>query len=103
MRLAGDIGAFSDLSRLECRIKPIQFGDPTTLANLDAFFARPDARRVPITTAVFDRATVVRATFGFKLGDSLHLAAAVEAGCDTFLTNDIRLATFTDINIEVLP
>ncbi|HJT34291.1 MAG TPA: hypothetical protein VJ783_19765 [Pirellulales bacterium] len=42
-------------------------------------------------------------TFNFKLGDSLHLATAVEGGCDRFLTNDNRLSHFTDIVVEVLP
>ena len=32
-----------------------------------------------ITPAVFDRATLIRAKHNFKLGDSLHLAAAVGA------------------------
>src|SRR5687767_962473 len=45
---------------------------------------------VGITTPVFDRATVLRAKYNFKLGDSLHLAAAIKAGCDRFLTNDRR-------------
>ena len=99
----GDLIGVSHLTRLECRVKPVKNGDTARLARYDAFFIRYDVRILPITTAVFDRATVIRATFGFKLGDSLHLAAAVEAGCDTFLTNDIRLAAFTDITIEVLP
>jgi len=38
-----------------------------------------------------------------KLADSLHLAAAVESGCDRFLTNDARLSAFTAIPVEVLP
>ncbi len=103
MRAAGDTAAFSDLTRLECRVKPLKLGATTTLADFDAFFARPDVRLVPITTAVFDRATLIRATHNFKLADSLHLAAAVEAGCDRFLTNDTRLSAFTDIPVEVLP
>ncbi len=37
------------------------------------------------------------------LADALHLAAAIESGCDVFLTNDNQLASFTDITIEVLP
>jgi predicted nucleic acid-binding protein len=39
----------------------------------------------------------------YGLADALHLAAAIEAGCDVFLTNDNQLATFPDITIEVLP
>lgn len=100
---AGDRIAVSDLSRPECRVKPIKNGDQVKLAELDAFFARPEVQVVPIATAAFDRATHVRATHNFQLADSLHLAAAVEAGCGRFLTNDARLASFTDIAVEVLP
>ena len=100
---AGDHIAVSDLVRLECRVKPVKTGDTAKQAVFDAFFARPDVRLVPITTAVFDRATLIRASHNFKLGDSLHLAAAAEAGCDRFLTNDTRLSSFTDITVEVLP
>ena len=100
---AGDQVAVSDLSRLECRIKPIRTGDAASLAQFDAFFARPDVQRVPLSTAVYDRATLLRATYNSKLGDSLHLAAAIEAGCDLLLTNDHRLSKCTEIRIEVLP
>ncbi len=103
LRSAGDGIAVSDLSRLECRVKPIRLGNATALAVYDGFFALPDVQLVPITTAVFDRATQIRADHNFKLADSLHLAAAVEAGCDRFLTNDTRLSSFTDIVVEVLP
>jgi predicted nucleic acid-binding protein len=102
MCAAGDVAAFSDLTRLECRVKPLKLGSPT-LADFDAFFIRPDVRFVSITTGVFDRATIIRATHNFRLGDSLHLAAAVEAGCDRFLTNDTRLSAFRGIPVEVLP
>ena len=100
---AADQLAVSDLVRLECRVKHVKTGDQARLAIFDAFFARPDVRLAPITTAVFDRATLVRATHNFKLGDSLHLAAAVMAKCDRFLTNDTRLSGFTGVPVEVLP
>jgi hypothetical protein len=32
----------------------------------------------------------------------LHLAAAIEGGCDRLLTNDYRLSRCTDIAVEVL-
>ena len=90
----GDRIAVSDLVRLECRVKPFKNHDAAKVAVFDAFFGRPDVEIVPITTAVFDRAMTIRAVHSFKLGDSLHLAAATEARCDGFLTNDIRLSTF---------
>ncbi len=103
LHTSNDTAAFSDLSRLECRVKPLRLGDIETLADFNAFFARADVTLALITTAVFDRATRIRAKYNFKLGDSLHLAAAVESGCDRFLTNDLRLSAFTDISVEVLP
>jgi predicted nucleic acid-binding protein len=100
---AGDRMAVSDLSRLECRVRPIRNGDTASLSQFDNFFARSDVILVPLTTAVYDRATVLRATYNFKLGDSLHLAAAIESSCDQFLTNDGRLSKCSDIVVEVLP
>jgi predicted nucleic acid-binding protein len=100
---AKDRLAISDLVRLEYRVKPLKDGDAVKLTLFDAFCARPDVQVVPITTAVFERATLIRATHSFKLADSLHLACAVEGGCDRFLTNDNRLSAFTDIPVEVLP
>ena len=100
---AGDVVAISDLVRLECRMQPIRLGFAAQLADYDNLFSQPNVQWVPITTAVFDRATLIRATHNFKLADSLHLAAAVESACDRFLTNDGRLAAFTDVPVEVLP
>jgi predicted nucleic acid-binding protein len=100
---AGDVIVISDLVRLECRMLPIRLGDTDRLAQYDTLFAQPNVTLAPITTAVFDRATLIRATHNFKLADALHLAAAAVAGCDLFLTNDTRLSAFTDIPVEVLP
>ena len=58
---AGDQIAVSDLVRLECRVKHIRTGAKARLTVFDLFFGRPDVRVVPITTAVFDRATLIRA------------------------------------------
>lgn len=95
--------AISDLVRLEYRVHPLKHTDVAKLALFDAFCSRPDIGIVPISTRTFDRATEIRAYYGFKLGDSLHLAAAIESGCDQFLTNDTRLATFVGLPIVVLP
>jgi predicted nucleic acid-binding protein len=100
---AGDRIAVSDLVRLECRVKPFKNHDAAKLAVFDAFFGRPDVEIVPITTTVFDRAMTIRAAHGFKLGDSLHLAAATESRCDGFLTNDMRLSAFSAVPVEMLP
>lgn len=103
LEAAGDGIAISDLTRLECRVKPLAKGDVAKLAGFDAFFTRPDVLKVPMTTAVYERATLLRARHNFRLADSLHLAAAIEGGCNQFLTNDARLSRCGDITVEVLP
>ena len=58
---------------------------------------------VGLTTPVCDRATIIRATYRFRLGDALNLAAAVVQGWDHLVTNDTRLRAFQDIPVDELP
>ena len=92
--------AISDVHRLECLVGPITLGDALSLAEYNAFFANVEV--LPITTAVWERSVRIRATYGFKPLDSLHLAAATENGCNLFLTNDASLAGFPDTTVEIL-
>lgn len=58
---------------------------------------------LPITVAVYERAARIRATHvAIKLPDALHLATAIENGCGAFVTADAKLASCTDIVVEVL-
>ena len=93
----------SDLTRLECRANAVASGDRVTLAEYYVFFSQAVEQVVVLTTAVVDRATVVRGQYRFKTPDALHLAAAVESGCQVFLTNDLRLGGFRDLTVEALP
>jgi predicted nucleic acid-binding protein len=100
---AGDTLATSDLVRFECRMLPIRLGDAAALALYDNLLNQPNVMLIPLTTAVFDRGTQIRASHNFTALDSLHLATAIEGCCDRFLTNDARLSSFTGIPVEVLP
>jgi predicted nucleic acid-binding protein len=71
-------------------------------AQYRSFFARSDVTVVALTEAVCDRAARIRAAHNFKSMDALQLSAAVEHGANVFLTADARLASFTDITVEVL-
>jgi uncharacterized protein len=87
---------------VECRVKHVASGDAVKLADMEAFLNSSDVVHVPMPFAVYDRACQIRATYRFKLADALHLAAAVEAGCGAFLTNDHRLNACREIPVEVL-
>jgi predicted nucleic acid-binding protein len=101
-RAAGDTLMISDLTRMECLVGPLRVGDTAREAAFRAVFATPDIQVVPITPAVCDRAARIRATHHFKPIDSLQLAAAVEHGANVFLTNDVRLHSYTGLTVEVL-
>lgn len=92
----------SELTRLECRVKPLRYNDVALLQDFDDYFANSIAEIIPLTCAVIDCATEIRAQFNFKTPDSVQLAAAVVANSDLFLTNDHRLSRFTAITIEVI-
>jgi predicted nucleic acid-binding protein len=100
---AGDEIVLTDLTRLEYRVGPLKRRDIGAVADYDRFAAHPGIRSVPLTPVVYDRAAELRAQFGFKTPDALHLAAAIVHGCDRFPTNDNRLDACTAIPIEVLP
>lgn len=93
---------FTDLSRLECRVRPLAAGDATALADYDDFFSTPGYVKFAIDTSAFDLATELRARHDLKTPDALHLATAIASGCDEFWSNDDRLARVTGVGIRML-
>jgi uncharacterized protein len=98
----GERLAVSDLVRMECQVGPLKANDLIVLASYVRFFQSPDLNVLAVSPAVCDRAARIRAQYGFKPLDSLHLAAAVEHGCTRFLSNDTQLKRFPDIVVELL-
>jgi predicted nucleic acid-binding protein len=99
---SGVLCVSSDLTHMECLVLPLRNGDGTLVAEFDTFFSSRVAELAPFPPAVFRRAAEIRAQFNFRTPDALHLAAAVEAACDVFLTNDAQLTRFTGLTVEVV-
>ena len=111
---AGHRFAVGELSRTECLVPEFGPGTEIRLSQFFQFFHAPNLRTVS-PTAAYDRAAAIRGRHyylaadsqvkskRYGLTDALHLATAIEAGCDRFLTNDNRLSGFTDIAVEILP
>lgn len=106
---AGHRFAVSDLVWAECLVHPLGTGDGPLLLEYHQFFLGPHVTTVSLTAAIHQRAALNRGTHryannrSYSLADCLHLATTVEYRLDRFLTNDNRLAAFTDITVEVLP
>lgn len=80
----------SPLSKCECLVGPLKRVDPVLQQAYEDFFERFVA--LPIPEAVFLQAARIRAHFGLKMPDALHLACAQHHRCDVLWTNDARLA-----------
>jgi predicted nucleic acid-binding protein len=102
LRGAGRFLLTSQLSLLECRTKPICNGDKLLLELYDAFFASAEVELLPLTAAVVDKATELRAFLNVKTPDALHLATAILSGAPVFLTGDKGLARCQALRVVVL-
>lgn len=92
----------SQLSRLESRCVPIRDKDSTLLSLYDAFFAARELRILGIETPVIDEATSIRAAYNLTSPDAIHLATAILAGANSFLTGDKKLARCNKIAVEII-
>ncbi|MBK8985450.1 MAG: PIN domain-containing protein [Chloroflexi bacterium] len=92
----------SDLSRLECRVKPIREKNKVLLAAYDSYFNDIAAEILPLSRAVTDQAADLRARYNFRTPDALHLACAIYYRCDMFLTNDRQLSLCQEIPVVLI-
>jgi predicted nucleic acid-binding protein len=89
-RMRGNWIVGSELLRMESRIKALREQREDFLARYEAFFGA--CQWVDLDRPLFERATALRIRHRLKTPDALHLAAALQAACDEFWTNDRRLA-----------
>lgn len=92
--------AISGLTVTECLVPAFGPNGGERLSDFFRFFHGPNVRTVNLTEAMYTRASAIRGSFTYPaippaqprrygLADALHLAIAIESGCDVFLTNDI--------------
>ena len=111
---AGHRFAISELTRTECLVPVFGPGGGQRMSDFFRFFHEPNLRTLSLTAAMHVRASAIHGGHTYPaiapaqpkrygLADALHLAAAIEFGCEVFLTNDNQLANFPDITVEELP
>ena len=80
----------SPLVKCECLVGPIKRGDPVLERAYTELFDQFVSLAMP--EPVYLQAAELRARFGLKTPDALHLACAQHHRCDALWTNDDRLA-----------
>jgi predicted nucleic acid-binding protein len=79
----------SPLVKFECLVGPIRRGDPVLRRAYNELFDLLALLGMP--EPVYLQAAELRAHFGLKTPDALHLACAQHHRCDALWTNDDRL------------
>lgn len=99
--LNGEIIAYTGEAVLaETMVQPYKLGNIATIEQFRAFFAQEDFLTVlPHDSKAFDLASRIAGTKGMKLVDSLHMATAVQAGCDFLITHDKGIKPVDGIKI----
>ena len=69
---------------------------------LDLFRGTSRIHLVPVDRSVILRSVHLRADFGLRSMDALHLATALVHDCESFVTNDRRLARVDGVRVLVL-
>ncbi len=83
----------SELLFTEILPRPVKDGRQDLVERyLDLIRKTPRISLVPVDRSVILRSVHLRADFGLRSMDALHLATALVHGCNTFITNDRRLA-----------
>ena len=82
--------AISHLITMECLVSPLKTGNFLLQRRYEEGLRSFEP--LPLPEPVFLQAAHLRARFGLKTPDALHLACAQHHGCEALWTNDERLA-----------
>jgi predicted nucleic acid-binding protein len=99
-----DAGAFvavtSPITLSECLMHPIRDGMTQLQEAFETVITFGQNTSFVVTDVVVSRrAAELRVRYGCRLPDALQIATALVAGCDGFLTNDLRLKQVTELNV----
>jgi predicted nucleic acid-binding protein len=101
---AGEVAGYtSTLTVTEVLTQPKREGKRQVEANYRAMLyqSRHLALRL-INAVIAERAADLRAAYRLRTPDALQIAAALDAGCEAFLTNDAALQRVTEVRVLVL-
>jgi len=57
---------------------------------------------IDVDGMIAERAADLRARYNLRTPDAIHIATAIVAGCDAFLTNDLALRRVTELRVLTL-
>ena len=96
-------GVISAVTLAECLVMPLrQDRQELKQAFLDLLLHSDSLIFISLDDNVAIQAADLRARYNLPLADAFQAAAALVAGCDAFLTNDVMLKRVVELNVIVL-
>lgn len=90
----------SEVTLLEVLVAPYRAGALALAERYEALLTRGrGVRMVPLARPLLRAAAQLRARYGIRTPDALQLAAALGAGCTSFVTNDRRLPDLPGLRV----
>ena len=98
-----DEGVFSALGMIEILTGSKKLGRFDLAAQYEQHIRRfPNVSIVGLNEKIVWLASDLRATYNLKTPDSVHLATAIDAEADVFLTNDKFLKKVKEIRVQIV-
>ena len=101
---ASSLEAFSAVLTLtEVLVQPLKTDDEQLVQEYRDILVNSGAYTlVSITATIADSAADLRARYNLRTPDALHVAAAIQTGCDAMLTNDSGIKRVQELAILVI-
>ena len=95
--------SFSVITLTEVLTHPFRLGDAKLAQDYrDILLNNQDFAVQSITPQIAESAANLRARYNLRTPDALHVATAIDIGCDAFLTNDMVIKRVTELLVLVL-
>jgi len=95
-------GVTSPITLAECLVHPYHSGDTALADRFRRAISGDRGIEYRGIDAVVERAAQMRARYNLALTDAFQIAAALAAGCDAILTNDLGMRRVTELTVLVL-
>ncbi|HMV46774.1 MAG TPA: PIN domain-containing protein [Blastocatellia bacterium] len=92
----------SPITLAECLVHPYRRGDLALIQKFRNTITKGAHTQYIGVDSSAERAAELRAIYNLTLTDALQIAAAIAAGCDAFLSNDVMLKRVTELPILIL-
>lgn len=101
---SGSMTAVSSiLSLTEVLTQPLRVGNEILVREYEDILQNSVGfELLPLNAAIARKAADLRAHYNLKTPDAIQVATCINAGCEAFLTNDLRLKRMTEIQMLVL-